>query len=382
MDDPDPASPRWHPTQIMSRVLTAIVIVAIVAATVFANTMLGDRPDFQRTANYVIAGLIGAATGATELLSRYRDRPFDSVMSQSGLFYLAINAGVALATLFLMGQWGLLSKSDQAAQQVLTAGVAGMAFFRSGLFTARIGGSDVSVGPHQILKTILSVLDRAYDRERAKRRAELVGQVMVGIDFDTARTSLPHFCFKLMQNLSDEERQAVLREIDEIGDLGEKMSPEAKTMALGLALFGTVGESNVEVATKNLGNTISKFVPLEDKIVRVLTTREPDRVFDSIIDICNTLRQGRGQMTAEKAKAVKDTITAMNIEDAGLRATLLIYVLREHFGASLVEAALNLLPLQTVDITPVVVTNVTPAPAPTPTPTQTPTPPPPAPQNP
>jgi len=70
-----------------------------------------------------------------------------------------------------------------------------MAFFRSSLFTIRVGDKDVPLGLGLILQVLLDVTDRAVDRGRARPRALLVGKVMDKVLFKKAQVALPAYCF-------------------------------------------------------------------------------------------------------------------------------------------------------------------------------------------
>ena len=86
--------------------------------------------------------------------------------------------------------------------QVLLAGFGTMAFFRTSLFTLRVGEADVAIGPAAVLQVILDAADRACDRFRAGPRSSDVIRIMRGVTFERARIALPLHCFALMQNVS------------------------------------------------------------------------------------------------------------------------------------------------------------------------------------
>ena len=56
----------------------------------------GPTPEYPfRAANYGFTVGIGLLVGATELIARYRDKPFEPLLSSAGLFYMLINAGAS-----------------------------------------------------------------------------------------------------------------------------------------------------------------------------------------------------------------------------------------------------------------------------------------------
>jgi hypothetical protein len=71
-----------------------------------------------------------------------------------------------------------------------------MAFFRSSLFTMKVGEADVAVGPGIFFQVLLHATDRACDRGRAEPRSVLAKSIMSGVLFKQARDALPSFCFR------------------------------------------------------------------------------------------------------------------------------------------------------------------------------------------
>lgn len=324
-------SERWR-----SIVTTAalITIVATIAALVEAEAFL--------IVNYVYAGLIGLGTGATELMSRYRDRPFDAVISAPGLGYMMVNAAAAVLAFYFLTLWQ--KPEGDSAMRVLTAGIGAMAVFRSGLFTTRVGGQDIPIGPNFILKTILDVLDRAYDRQRANRRAELIGTIMGGVDFAQAKASLTELSLNLMQNVAGEEREKIAREIERVGGLGG-LGGEAQAMVLGLKLIDIVGENTLRAAATNLGSSISSFVPLSVEIVNAMAKPKKDDILSSLLSLCNGLSHARARLTESDLRKLQESIASTASLNASAKATLIVYSARQQFGEKALIAGLALLPV-------------------------------------
>ncbi len=324
-------SERWR-----SIVTTAalITLVATIAALVEAEAFL--------IVNYVYAGLIGLGTGATELMSRYRDRPFDAVISAPGLGYMMVNAAAAVLAFYFLTLWQ--KPEGDSAMRVLTAGIGAMAVFRSGLFTTRVAGQDIPIGPNFILKTILDVLDRAYDRQRANRRAELIGTIMGGVDFAQAKASLTELSLNLMQNVAGEEREKIAREIERVGGLGG-LGGEAQAMVLGLKLIDIVGENTLRAAATNLGSSISSFVPLSVEIVNAMAKPKKDDILSSLLSLCNGLSHARARLTESDLRKLQESIASTASLNASAKATLIVYSARQQFGEKALIAGLALLPV-------------------------------------
>lgn len=210
--------------------------------------------------DYVVVALIGALTGATELVSRYRDAPIQATLSLPGLTYAAINAGASLAALALSRVFGWnfgLDDNDQVRwTQVLVTGFGAMALFRSSLFIVRVAGQDIGAGPSGVLQTLLAATDRGVDRARARIRIDAVRKAMVGISFKKAQVSLPAVCLVLMQNLSPQEQEMLGNEISDLAEIDD-MPDGAKAMALGLVLMDIIGEKVLVRAVEALREHIN-----------------------------------------------------------------------------------------------------------------------------
>jgi hypothetical protein len=62
----------------------------------------------------------------------------------------------------------------------------------------------------------LAPADRGVDRRRGADRAREVAEAMKEVSFDKAISSLPPFCFSLMQNLTNEEQSAISEQLDKV----------------------------------------------------------------------------------------------------------------------------------------------------------------------
>jgi hypothetical protein len=208
--------------------------------------------------DWLVVGLLGTAVGTGEIVARYRDTPSGALRTAPALLYLAVNAIASLAALYLVRvfgwKFGVSGEEEVRWTQVLAAGFGAIVLFRSSLFTVRAGGQDVSIGPSNVLRSILTATDRAVDRIRGEARAIAVARAMAGVSFAKAHTALPTIALGLMQNLSQEEQEQFGRQIAALraADLDE----HAKTLALGLALMSLVGEGVLNAAVKSLGDQI------------------------------------------------------------------------------------------------------------------------------
>lgn len=209
---------------------------------------------------FLYVALIGLLVGVTELISRYRDSPWSALLNIPAGIYVVVNIGASALALLLIEvfEWTFTTQSSSTKEQwvrVLVAGIGAMSFFRSSLFTFRVGDKDVPLGPGLIFMVLLEVTDRAVDRARAKPRSVEVAKIMNGISFTKAQLALPTYCFALMQNVTAEEQAAFGRQVAQLGASGS-MSEVVKSLALGLALMNVVGSAVLTAAVDSLGSEI------------------------------------------------------------------------------------------------------------------------------
>ncbi len=138
--------------------------------------------------------------------------------------------------------------------RVLVSGIGAMALFRTSIFLVRAAERDIGIGPISFLSIFLNAADREVDRRRAQARANLVSNIMTGLDYAKAFKALPPYCLALMQNLPDDVQEALARDLMLLDN--EPMEPSLKVRLLGLALVNVVGTNVLREAVKSLGDEI------------------------------------------------------------------------------------------------------------------------------
>ncbi len=286
-------------------------------------------------ANFGFAILIGLSIGATELISRYRDEPFAPLLSIPGAFYIAINGGAAALAYYFL-QLSMPNLAEPMA--TLTAGVSAMAFFRSSLFTVKIGDRDTPVGPSLILMTVLKALDRAYDRTRAEPRSLAVQEIMGSLSFEQVYNALPVLCCDLMQTLATEEISTINTQANLL-KANKDMSDHSKSLSLGLALLNLVGEKTLKAAVNTLGTNAKAFRAVDDTILIALAKIEPAKVVDRLPAICHALY-------TSDPRTAKNTPPQFEYSDDlpdENKALLLAYQLVNYYGDQLVLTGTKIL---------------------------------------
>lgn len=202
----------------------------------------------------LVASAIGALIGAGEIVSRYKDAPFEAIRTRPGAIYLGVNAGASLAALVLMTylNWPAETTGQLSPwmTRALAAGFGAMVFFRTSLLTVRAGDQDVPIGPNSLLTILTAALDQEVDRARATARSNATQQVMASISYEPASEALPSYCLALMQNLSPEGQERLAAQIKALAAAGG--DHRTKSLVLGLILMNAVGENVLRQAVAAL----------------------------------------------------------------------------------------------------------------------------------
>ncbi|HYO51982.1 hypothetical protein [Archangium sp.] len=212
------------------------------------------------TAQYAAVVFIGAFVGVGELVSRYKDDPYEAITNRHAVTYTLLNvlasaiALLALKTLNTDIPHGEGTASERVGYTLL-AGFGAMGVLRSSAFTMRVGKEDIAIGPSALLQVMLSATDRAVDRARARVRAEMMARTMQSLPFEQLEESLPQLAFTMMQNVTEQEKQGFSNELTELRE--KKMDTVAKSICLGLSLSNIVGQGVVDDAVTALRRTLA-----------------------------------------------------------------------------------------------------------------------------
>lgn len=215
-------------------------------------------------AQYGAVAFIGAFIGIGELVSRYKDDPYEAITNRHAVTYTLLNvlsavmALLALKTMNPADAQGVLLGEGPASSRVgytLLAGFGAMGLLRSSAFNMRVDNEDIAIGPSALLQVMLSATDRAVDRARARVRAEMMARTMHLVPFEMIEESLPQLAFAMMQNVKEEEKQDFAKVLTELRE--KKMDTVAKSISLGLSLSNIVGQGVVDDAVTALRKTLA-----------------------------------------------------------------------------------------------------------------------------
>jgi hypothetical protein len=228
-------------------------VIAVTLATVWFGW---------RGVEYVAVACCGAGLGATELLSRYRDAPFTTLSQRWALYYLAINAVLAVVCLVLVQTIasGIVPESHgdglkKAIYEVLIAGFGGAIFFRSAIVRSKIGGEDFGVGPSFVIDTLLAVTDRQVDRQRGIDRIDY-GKLVDGLSLAIIQDVIAPYAMNLLQNLSAKEREDLTTQMSALNTA--KVDEDLKPLITSQMIINLVGSDVLAKAIKALDPIIQK----------------------------------------------------------------------------------------------------------------------------
>jgi hypothetical protein len=313
---------------------------------------------------YVLASCLGIIIGTSELVSRYRDAPFRTLVTIPALLYVALNGVASFAALVLVREFGWLQQPSgpddvkTLLTQSLAAGLSAMALFRTSLFMIRVANTDIGIGPAAFLQILLSAADRACDRTRAKPRAAAVQEIMRGISFQRSKQALPSLCFGLMQNVSGEEQRIFGTVVTQLE--ASQMDDVFKANSLGLALMNVVGEGVLRQAVNMLRDDIAapprpivQSISTLRLVKSVVFAQSSAQILDSCLFMSNRMSD---DALDRKLRQALDKISAMSLPDSR-KVLLLSVVLIGTFGEDTVQAVLRSLPENDTSSSPTPVAN-------------------------
>src|SRR5581483_6105724 len=104
--------------------------------------------------------------------------------------------------------------------------------------------------------------DMMVNRSQARDRAEQVTRIMLNVDFEKAKFSLPALCFTLVEGVTREQQETARTQIDTLS-ANQGIDPGSKTTILGVYLIREVGADVLEQAVNTLGTKITTVAGAE-----------------------------------------------------------------------------------------------------------------------
>lgn len=236
-------------------VIVSLVSLLLIIALFFKigwlrlNPSEGSAVNGKLIAFYFLAAFFGAGVGASEIVSRYRDEPFNTLVTPPARWYMLLNASISAAAFFLLVHYQGQIFSGLGQDLFLTSIVAGfgaMVVMRSKLFSFKTegGGETFSVGPEAVLVIFLSSVDRQIDRQRAAQRQVLVFKETMQISDPANAPDFLRAFLVSYQNLTNDEKAKINNEIKTAYASPDLKTPLLKFMAVAFAFLNIMGEKN------------------------------------------------------------------------------------------------------------------------------------------
>lgn len=195
--------------------------------------------------------MFGALTGATEIGSRYRDEPMQTMFSPYGLIYIVVNGSLSLLALLLILHYKeafpFIGDGSDKLKAAIVAGFGATLVMRSSIAVIKTADDkEVPVGPDIVIRVLLQIIDTYIDRLRAVRRQRILKQKFEQIrSLGNFEQAFPYLFSSLLcfQNLDDALKQDLSSTFRTY--LDDKNAPEdVKRLALGFVFLTLVGEAN------------------------------------------------------------------------------------------------------------------------------------------
>ena len=196
------------------------------------------------------AFIFGALVGVAEIASRYRDEPLKAVLSPFGLIYEALNGFLSVLAIFLIFYYEqrFETVAGDPLLAALTAGFGAAVVMRTRIAVLKSpDGTDIAIGPDQVITTLLQVIDTNIDRWRAVRRQTILRNSFDRLrdlgEFEEAWTYLGASMLAF-QNLDDAQRKALN---ETYNDYKARQQPDdIKRLGVGFIFLTLVGETNFD----------------------------------------------------------------------------------------------------------------------------------------
>lgn len=203
---------------------------------------------------FILAGMLGAILGVSELLAKYTDAPLSALKNLAALFYIIFNACLSMLAIYLISGADIsvpqaVGDNAKYLAEIIAAGAGAAAILRIGV-SIQVSGETVNVTLMKLVQPILDAALAELSRAQAIRQAEQINLLMPAIPLDSATKDLPALCAALVPEMSAEEKQAFEKEISDVNS--EDIQEDTKKKKIGVILLRKYGRDVVEVTAAAL----------------------------------------------------------------------------------------------------------------------------------
>lgn len=189
---------------------------------------------------------LAVLSAISELVGRFRDAPVRVVISWPGVLFLALNAALAGVVLAVLRAGEDPASAQAAGEQVLLAGFGARIITRLKVVGYRArDGTQNDVGPGAVFEKVIEAVSRAADRDRASDRLKNIRPLLDGVKWGTARSFFTLEMAAAMQDLSDEEKTEINRNLELIDSMGD-VDEDTRVDLLGYLVLDFAGQAFLE----------------------------------------------------------------------------------------------------------------------------------------
>jgi hypothetical protein len=203
----------------------------------------------------ILSFIFGCIFGYAELLSRYSQAGHIFKVKQ-GVLYIAFNGIVSLLAFVFVNLFNNDNPNWDSfeIEKILIAGFGGMAVLRSTVMSVKVKDKKVDVGINAVAQIFLESTEKKFDTKSAEMKMEEIQKVMDGVIFDSAKLELQSLCSNFMENLSEEDNNQIIKEVDKLSGLD--ICEQNKSIQLGHILTKWLSIELLKKAIDSLGNNI------------------------------------------------------------------------------------------------------------------------------
>lgn len=200
---------------------------------------------------YLLAFLLGASAGLSDLFSKYPWTLRHIIWAWSGAFYLLVNGAVSVIAYFTVDAFGvtfgLIGKAE--IFRVVLVALFAMAALRSSVANVRVGNQEVAAGVAALFEPFKRRTVREMDRRITAAMLEQIAPLITGLVFSTSKNYLVAVSLTSLRTLTEEEKKALEKGVAWID--GQLIDDPTKMQLFARLLVETVGLPLFTVFAKN-----------------------------------------------------------------------------------------------------------------------------------
>ncbi|MFZ2030254.1 MAG: hypothetical protein WAU68_08100 [Vitreimonas sp.] len=211
---------------------TLLFFATLIAAAFVCGVMVPH--DAELTRDYFAVFVLGAALGVSDVFSRYQEAPLRTLGSPGAITRIATNAlASGLALWLIKANPEALRTIPNPAAQIIAAGFGALVLLRVSI-RFRFSGQDLSIGPAELIDSILAAADRDANRSSALATALDAYEVRRLVLYNDVVRRLAPICIELPQTLSPTQKQTAYNDIKACVDRDDCEDKEKTLLILAI----------------------------------------------------------------------------------------------------------------------------------------------------